>query len=182
MRWMGMLVVVGWGILAGWCPVEAKDHVAAKSLIATGSASRVNYARTCAGQDLLGNWQLMTFDSSYRFKNPQAPYLFRHQVFQYSNRGGAKSVHSLRPILGNPNKVFEAVPWEMTYEIEPRGRVILKTKGQDDLLETWSCEVVTQDHETRGHGKALRRGDLIMTLRGSHGQALFVRHLRKSVA
>ena len=79
--------------------MEAKDHVAAKSLIATGSASRVNYARTCAGQDLLGNWQLMAFDSSYRFKNPQAPYLFRHQVFQYSKRGGAKSVHSLRPIF-----------------------------------------------------------------------------------
>ena len=181
-RWIGMLVVVGWVSMMCGVSVEAKDHSIAKSLTRIGPAVQVGYARACAGRDLLGNWELVTFDSSYRFRNPQAPYLFPHQVFQYSNHGGAKSAHSLRPILGNPDTVFETVPLEMTYKVERKGRLILKTKGHDEPVETWSCEVVTQDHETVGRGSAMQRGDLIMTLLGTGGQPLFVRHLRKSLA
>lgn len=181
-RWIGVLVVVGWGSVMNWGPVEAKDHSIARSLTRTGPVFQVGYARTCTGHDLLGNWQLVAFDSSYRFRNPQAPYLFPHQVFQYSNRSGAKSAYSLRPIFGSPDKVFETVPLEMTYRVERRGRVILKMKGHDEPVETWSCKVVTQDHETVGRGSAMQRGDLVMTLLGTGGQALFVRHLRKSAA
>ncbi|MBA2487328.1 MAG: hypothetical protein H0V35_14795 [Nitrospira sp.] len=181
-RWIGMFIVVGWGSVMTWSPVEARDHSMAKSLTRTGPAVQVGHARTCSGHDLVGNWLLVAFDSSYRFRNPQAPYLFPHQVFQYATRGGAKSAHSLRPISGNPEKLFETVPLEMTYRVERSGRVILKSKGHDESLETWSCKVVTQDHEAEERGSAMRHGDLVMTLQGTGGQTLFVRHLRKSAA
>lgn len=181
-RWIGLLVVAGCVSMMSGRPVEAKDHSMAKSLTRTGSAVQVGYARACARHDLLGNWELVGFDSPYRFRNPQAPYLFPHQVFQYSNQGGAKSAHSLRPILDKPDTVFEAVPLEMTYQVERRGRLLLKTKGLDKPVERWSCEVVMQDRESMGLGRVLQRGDLIMTLLGTGGQPLFVRHLRKSAA
>lgn len=122
------------------------------------------------------------FDSSYRFKHPQAPYLFPYQVFQYSREHGAKSVHSRTPILQNPERVLEGVPLDLTYQVEQGGRVVLKTKGQDAVVEVWSCSVVGQDLRAKDDAIALRRGDLVLTLLGSHGQALFVRHLRKSAA
>ena len=180
-RWIGALIVAGCLGVMNWCPVEAKDRPVVKSLARTGLAAQGNSSRVCADNDLLGNWQLVAFDSSYRFRNPQAPYLFPHQVFQYSNQGGAKSVHSLRPILGSPDQVFGTVPPDMIYRVEGNGRVILKTKGREGTVETWSCTVVIQGREMAGGGSALQSGDLVMTLLGSDGQALFVRHLRKSV-
>ena len=180
-RSIGMLLVMGcWIVMGGW-PAEAKDHPIAKSLIKTRSL-QAGSIRTCTGQDVLGNWELVRFDSSYRFRNPQAPYLFPHQVFQYSTQGGVKSAHSLRPIFGRPDALFATVPLEMIYHVERRGRVILKTRGHDEPVETWSCEVVTQDHAAAGRGSAMQHGDLILTLLGSGGQPLFVRHLRKSAA
>lgn len=179
-RWIGALIVAGCLGVMDWCPVEAKDRPVAKSLTRTGLAAQVNSSRACADNDLLGNWQLLAFDSSYRFRNPQAPYLFPYQVFQYSNHGGAKSAHSRKPILDSPDQVFETVPLDMTYRVERGGRVVLKTRGHEEAVETWSCTVVTQDREARGGGTALQRGDLVMTLLGSNGQALFVRHLRKN--
>ena len=138
--------------------------------------------RSCAGEDVLGNWSLVTFDSSYRFQNPQAPYLFPYQLFQYSSERGAKSAHSRMPILGSPDRVFETVPQDMTYRVEQGGRVLLKIGGHDEVVEIWSCSVVTRDREARGGGSDLQRGDLLMTLLGRNGQALFVRHLRKQAA
>lgn len=179
-RSIGILLVMGCWAVMGWWPAEAKNHPIAKSLPKPGSSLQAGTARTCGGEDVLGNWELVRFDSSYRFRNPQAPYLFPHQVFQYSNQGGAKSVHSLYPIVGNQTTVFGAVPLDMTYHIERRGRVVLKARGRDEPVETWSCEMVTQGHVTAGEGRAVQRGDLIMTLLGSEGQALFVRHLRRS--
>ncbi len=181
-RWIGAFIVAGCVSAMGWCPVEAKDRSVAKSLTRTGLAAHGNSSRACAGHDLLGNWQLVAFDSSYRFRNPQAPYLFPHQVFQYSNQGGAKSAHSRRPIIEQPDQLFEAVPMDMTYRVEGAGRIVLKTKGHNEVVETWSCTVVTQDREAMGDGTDLQRGDLVMTLMGSNGQALFVRYLRKSAA
>jgi hypothetical protein len=130
-----------------------------------------------------GNWQLVAFDSSYRFRNPQAPYLFPHQAFQYSHRGvSVKSAHSLQPLSGDPDQLFEAVPLDMTYRVEGKGRVVLKTKEHDETVETWSCRVITKDPEGTGDQIMPQRGDLVMTLMGSHGQGLFVRHLRKRAA
>ncbi|MBP8116957.1 MAG: hypothetical protein KAY09_04420 [Nitrospira sp.] len=181
-RWLGVFVVTACLGVAGWCPVEAKDHAVAKSLARTGLASLGQSSRACAADDLLGYWQLVAFDSSYRFRNPQAPYLFPHQVFHYSHQGGAKSAHSLRPISGDPDQLFEAVPLDMTYRIKGQGRVVLKARAQDETVETWTCRVITQDPAARGEGPTLQRGDLVMTLTGSHGQGLFVRHLRKRAA
>jgi hypothetical protein len=73
------------------------------------------------------------------------------------------------------------VPLEMTYHVERNGRVILNTKGHDKPVEAWSCELVTRSRVTMESGSGLQRGDLIMTLLGSGGQPLFVRHLRKTV-
>lgn len=181
-RWIGVCIVAGCLGVMSWCPVEAKDHAVAKSLPRTGLASHGQSSRACAADDLLGNWQLVAFDSSYRFRNPQAPYLFPYQVFHYSHQGGVKSAHSLRPISGDPDQLFEAVPLSMTYRIEGQGRVVLRAKAQDETVETWTCRVITQDPAARGDGATLQRGDLIMTLTGSHGQGLFVRHLRKRAA
>ncbi|MDR4478575.1 MAG: hypothetical protein R3B37_02330 [Nitrospira sp.] len=181
-RWIGALLVASCASLMGWGPAEATDRSVAKALTRTGAGAQGRLSRACSGNDLLGNWQLVTFNSSYRFRHPQAPYLFPHQVFQYSNQGGAKSAHSLQPILGRSDEMFETVPLDMTYQVARKGRVLLKARGGEETLETWSCSVVTQDREARGDAGALRRGDLVMTLMGSEGQALFVRHLRKRAA
>jgi hypothetical protein len=124
----------------------------------------------------------VTFDSPYRFRNPQAPYLFPHQVFQYSNRGAAKSAHSHRPIAGLPDTVFGTVPLEMTYRVEQGDVIVLKKNGPDQTVENWTCKVVTQDHEEGGGRISVKRGDVWLTLRGAEGQTLFVRHLRKAGA
>lgn len=181
-RWLGVSVMAACLTVAGWCPVEAKDHAVAKSLARTGFASLGQSSRACGADDLLGYWQLVAFDSSYRFRNPQAPYLFPYQVFHYSHQGGAKSAHSLRPISGDPDQLFEAVPLDMTYRVERKGRVVLKSKAHDETVETWTCKVITEDPEGMGDQPMLQRGDLVMTLMGSHGQGLFVRHLRKRAA
>ncbi len=181
-RWLGLLAVAGCvGVICDG-PVEAKDHSMAKSLIRTGSAIQAGYARSCTRRDVLDNRELVASNSPYRFRNPQAPYLYPHQVFQYSLQGGVKSAHSLRPILDKPDAIFEAVPVEMIYQVDRRGRLLHKAKGQDQPVERWSCEILTQDREARGLSRALQRGDLMMTLLGAGGQPLFVRHLRKSAA
>ena len=181
-RWLGVFAVAACLGGAWWCPVEAKDHAVAKSLPRIGLAGHGPSSRACAADDLLGNWQLVAFDSSYRFRNPQAPYLFPYQVFHYSQQGGAKSAHSLRPISGDPDQLFEAVPSDMMYRVEGKGRVLLKAKAHDETVETWACKVITQQAEAMADGTVLQRGDLVMTLMGSTGQALFVRHLRKRAA
>ncbi len=160
-RWIGLLAVAGCvGVICDG-PVEAKDRSMAKSLIRTGSAIQPGNARACARRDLLGNWELVAFDSPYRFRNPQAPYLYPHQVFQYSIRGAVKSAHSPQPILGKPDTIFEAVPVEMTYQVDRRGLLLHKVKGQDQPVERWSCERVgvgeLAEHD-RGEGGAGRRG------------------------
>ncbi len=181
-RWIWALLIGGCVGAMGWSVVEAKDRPVAKSLTRSGPAVHERALRSCAGEDVVGNWNLVTFDSSYRYRNPQAPYLFPYQLFQYSSERGAKSAHSRRPILGSPDRVFDTVPPDMTYRVEQGGRVVLTAKGHAEAVEIWSCSVVTQDREARGGGNDLQRGDLLMTLIGRNGQALFQRHLRKQAA
>lgn len=161
---------------------RGNGSVAREVADATRVDRSASYSRSCTGEDLPGIWSLVTFDSSYRFKNPQAPYLFPYQLFHYSREQGAKSAHSRTPIFENSERVFEAVPLDLTYRVEPGGRVVLKTKEQGAVVEVWSCSVVGHDPRAKDDRTALRRGDVVMTLLGSHGQPLFVRHLRKSPA
>lgn len=178
-RWQWALLTACCSIMLAAGSAAASDRPHTKSLTRPGLPAPTSSLRSCSGDDLLGTWSLVTFDSSYRFKNPHAPYLFPYQVFQYSREYGAKSAHSRRPMLDSPDRLFEGVPLNLSYQVEPGGRVVLKTKGQDAAVEVWSCSVVGQDSRAKNDGTALLRGDVVMTLLGSHGQALFVRHLRK---
>lgn len=178
-----------WALLTACCAsmlasglAEATDRPHAKSLTRPGLTASASSSRSCTGEDLPGTWSLVTFDSSYRFKNPQAPYLFPYQLFHYSREQEAKSAHSRTPILESPERVFEGVPPGLTYQVEQESRLVLKTKERGAVVEVWSCSVVAQDSRAKDDGTAPRRGDVVMTLLGSHGQALFVRHLRKSPA
>ena len=180
--WLWMLCVIGVSTLMVWCPAEAKDRSVAKSLTRTGPILQGGYSRICANDDLLGTWRLVAFDSPYRFRNPRAPYLFPHQVFQYAEDGGAKSAHALAPIAGRPERVLEAVPSAMTYRVARGGLVILKKNGREEIAERWSCQVTMRDQAEAVHGAPVKRGDLVMMLRGTEGQTLFVRHLRKDAA
>jgi hypothetical protein len=182
MRWMRILLVVGYWSLLGWLPADASDHLHAKSMNPDGVSMPVRSARACSSEDLLGSWDLVKYDSSYRFKNQRAPYLFPHQVFQYSLQGSAKSLHSLRPILGQSDALFSTVPVGLLYQVKKDGRVSLITRGHVNSVETWACEVVTQGRPMNEQAGAEGRGNLIMTLIGSEGQPLFVRHLRKRAA
>ncbi len=182
MPWIGLLVVMGCWTMMGWGSAEASDHPVAKSLAHSGTSVPVRPARACVGDDLLGNWDLIKFDSSYRFKNQRAPYLYPHQVFQFSIDGGVKSLHSLRPIVGQSEPLFSPVPLDLMYQVKKSGRVYLKTRDHGAPVETWVCEVVMQGRPIDEQGNARERGDLIMTLVGSGGQSLFVRHLRKRPA
>lgn len=181
-RWQWALLTACCSIMLASLSAEAKDRPHAKSLTRPGLTVPAASLRPCTGEDLPGTWNLVTFDSSYGFKKPQAPYLFPYQLFQYSREQGAKSAHSRTPMLDSPDRIFEGVPQNLTYQFDQAGRVVLKTKGQDVAVEVWSCSVVGQDSRSKNDDTALRRGDMVMTLLGSHGQALFVRHLRKTPA
>ena len=181
-RWQRALLTACCSIMFVSGSAAASDRPHAKSLTRSGVTVPATSLRSCADDDVLGTWSLVAFDSSYRFKNPQAPYLFPYQVFHYSPEHGAKSAHSRTPMLDSSERMFEGVPLDLTYQVEPGGRVVLKAKGQAAVVEVWSCSVVGEDSRAKIDGTALRRGDLVMTLLGSHGQTLFVRHLRKTPA
>ena len=69
-RFIGLFLAIGcWGVM-GWCHAEAKDHPIAKSLTKKETPLQASSVRACAGEDLPGNWELIRFDSSYRFKKP----------------------------------------------------------------------------------------------------------------
>jgi len=179
-RWRWALLVACCAMMVAWGPAAAKDRPHAKSLTRSALPAPASSLRSCAGEDLLGSWSLVTFESSYRFKNPEAPYLFPYQVFQYSREHGAKSAHSRTPFPDRSDRMFDGVPLDLTYHLDQDGRLLLKSRGEGAVVEMWSCSVVGQDSRAKDDTTALRRGDLVMTLLGSHGQVLFMRHLRKS--
>jgi hypothetical protein len=140
------------------------------------------YSRLCQTQDLPGTWRLMKFDSRYQFKNPRAPYLLPHQLFHFSKDGGLKSAHSVRPIEEDPHKVFARIPLAITYTLAQHGVVSVKAKGTAETMETWRCVTITQDRNDKDRRSAMKRGDIVMTLVGKHGQTIFMRQLRKDAA
>jgi len=146
------------------------------------AAEELPYSRLCQPQDLPGTWRLVKFDSHYQFKDPRAPYLLPHQLFQFSKSGGLKSAHSARPIEEEPQKVFARIPLAITYTLARNGMVSVKAKGTAEAKETWQCVTITQDRNDEDRRFAMKRGDIVMTLVGKHGQTIFMRQLRKGAA
>ncbi len=159
--------------------VEAADRLPVRALSKAYSMPQSSAARSCTSDDLLGNWQLVGFDSPYRFRDPRAPYLLPYQVFQYASNGGIKSAHSSKPIIGEAERLFEAIPQAMSYRVQLGGIVTLSKAGQEGTVETWRCTTVTEDRTDLRRQMSFQQGDLVMTLTGRQGQTLFVRHLRK---
>ena len=85
---------------------------------------------TCARHDLLGNWELVDvrFTLSIQ-KSRRPPICSPTNSFNTTTQGGVKSAHSLRPILENPDRIFETVPLEMTYQVEPERPVASQSQG-----------------------------------------------------
>ena len=146
------------------------------------AAEDLSYSRFCQSQDLPGTWRLVKFDSQYQFKDSRAPYLLPHQLFHFAKGGGLKSVHSARPIEEAPHKVFARIPLVITYTLGRNGLVSVKAKGTAEAMETWQCVSITQDRDDEDRRFAMKRGDIVMTLVGKHGQIIFMRQLRKGAA
>ncbi|MGQ0811091.1 MAG: hypothetical protein ACT4OO_07685 [Nitrospiraceae bacterium] len=137
------------------------------------------YARFCEPRDLVGTWRLVKFDSQYEFKDPKAPSLLPHQLFQFSADGGMRSAHSATAFDGDPTQVFQNVPPLITYGFERKGMVTVKAKAVGTASETWHCVTITESRNDEKHHVFMKRGDLVMTLVGKQGQRLFIRQLRK---
>ncbi|MBX3236779.1 MAG: hypothetical protein KF814_11555 [Nitrospiraceae bacterium] len=167
-----------WGVTVA-ASVEAADRSPAKALSKAYTLPQSNVARSCTSDDLLGSWQLVGFDSPYRFRDPRAPYLLPYQVFQYADHGSMKSAHSSKPIVSEAETLFATIPQAMSYRVQLGGVVTLSREGQDGAVETWRCTTMTEDRMDVRRQMSFQRGDLIMTLTGREGRTLFVRHLRR---
>ena len=140
------------------------------------------YSRFCKQSDVIGTWHLVKFSTPYQFKDPQAPYLLPHQLFQFAKDGSMKSAHSAAPFQDDPGKVFKGIPVGATFAFEKEGLVTLKAKGATVGSETWHCVTITQDKKDDEHQVHMKRGDLVMTLIGKKGEPAFTRQLRKGAA
>ncbi len=143
------------------------------------SAASALASRFCTLSDLVGTWRLVRFETRYQFKDPNAPYLLPHQVFQFAKNGDMKSASSSKPFERDSFKVLQSMPAQVTYGMKRNGMVVLKAKGAPDATESWHCVAMTQDRTDEVHETVLRRGDLVMTLIGPNGQPVLVRQLRK---
>ncbi len=141
-----------------------------------------SHSRPCEPADLPGIWRLLTYDSPRRFKNPHAPYLQPHQLFQFTSNGGMRSVHSSIPIRDNPVQVFQGSPSDMAYSLEPHGLLLVQAHGTAETKESWQCVAIMHDRYDGQRHPAMKRGDILMKLIGTRGQILFVRQLRKEPA
>jgi hypothetical protein len=174
--WIMLLFVA---ILHLAAPVAAGDRLQTRALGKTLLTPQAGISRSCTEEDVAGNWHLIGFDSRYRFRDPHAAYLFPYQIFQYSKEGGVKSVHSTKPITEPTNETFNAIPPAMSYRLQLGGIMRLSKQGQEGVVETWRCVVLTEGYDPSVRQRSLQRGDLMMTLLGRDGQRLFIRHLRK---
>jgi hypothetical protein len=131
--------------------------------------------------DLLGTWRLVTYSARFRVKDPAAPYLYPHQLFQFSIDGSMKSAHSPKAFVEPPGHILGKVPSVLRYEMDPvyPGRVTVKSDGAGTGAETWQCLTITSDRKDPNSPVSVGTGDLVMTLVGKNGQPLFVRYLRK---
>ncbi|MGH7209792.1 MAG: hypothetical protein ACREIL_10465 [Nitrospiraceae bacterium] len=140
------------------------------------------YSRFCKPGDLLGTWRLVKFSTPHQFRDPQAPYLLPHQMFQFQKDGTMKSAHSAIPLPDDPTKVFQAIASESTYSFTKAGLVALKGKTAEAGSETWHCVTITEDRKIEAQQVFMKRGDLVMTLIGKKGEPAFTRQLRKGAA
>lgn len=151
-------------------------HSIAASLEIDSSATR-----SCRRMDLLGTWQLVTYSARFRAKDPTAPYLYPHQLFQFSIDGSMKSAHSPKAFIESPGHILGKVPSVLRYEMDPDypGLVMVKSSGPGAAAETWQCLTITSDRQNPNHPMSVGTGDLVMTLMGRNGEPLFIRYLRK---
>ncbi|OLC43146.1 MAG: hypothetical protein AUG11_03890 [Nitrospirae bacterium 13_1_20CM_2_62_14] len=140
------------------------------------------YSRFCKPSDLVGTWRLVKFSTPHEFKDPHAPYLLPHQMFQFLKDGTMKSAHSAIPLPDDPTKVFQAIASESTYSFVKAGQVTMKAKGPEAGEETWHCVTITEDRKIEARQVFMKRGDLVMTLIGMNGEPAFTRQLRKGGA
>jgi hypothetical protein len=149
--------------------------------ITASAAADPSAPRSCRRVDLLGTWQLVTYSARFRAKDPAAPYLYPHQLFQFSIDGSMKSAHSPKAFVESPGYILGKVPSVLRYEMDPDypGRIMVKSSGSGISAETWQCLTITSERKDPNHPASVGTGDLVMTLVGKNGEPLFVRYLRK---
>lgn len=169
---LGALLVVA--LLISFLPAgRAADHGKSQR------AAAVVSSRFCTLSDLVGTWRLVKLVPRYQFKDPNAPYLLPHQVFQFAKNGEMKSAFSSSPFGRGSEKILRSMPARVTYGMEGKGMVVLKAKEAPGEAETWHCVAMTQNKTDHVHQTVLQQGDLVMTLVGPEGQPVLVRQLRK---
>lgn len=136
-------------------------------------------SRFCKPQDLVGTWRVVKWTSEFQFKDPNAPYLLPHQLFQFSADGSMKSAHSAKAFAGDPKQMFQAMPAFVTYSFNQEGMVTIRAKDSAGASETWHCVSMTRDRADDQHKAFLKKGDIVMTLVGQNGQPLYARQMRK---
>ena len=136
-------------------------------------------SRFCKPQDLVGTWRVVKWTSNFQFKDPNAPYLLPHQLFYFSADGGMKSAHSAKAFDGDPKKMFQATPADVTYSFNQDGMVTIKAKDSTGASEIWHCVSMTRDRADDRQKAVLKKGDIVMTLVGKNGQPLYARQMRK---
>jgi hypothetical protein len=180
------LLVACFGVLSldtrqlGWARDLSSNPTPLDPIVASAEFDP-SATRSCRRVDLLGTWQLVTYSTRFRAKDPTAPYLYPHQLFQFSVDGSMKSAHSPKAFVGSPGHILGQVPSVLRYEMDPDypGRVTVKASGPRAAAETWQCLAITSEHKDPSGPASVGTGDLVMTLVGKNGEPLFVRYLRK---
>lgn len=160
---------------------EPQRNLSPAMVLATMPRTEAPASRHCLPFDVVGTWELVAYGSPHRFKNPDAPYLYPYQVFQYSREGLMKSAHSPTAFTGTPSMVLDAITTSLAYEMVPKSQGLLAVKQPQGrrVAETWQCRTATIDQIDLVRQLTIKRGDLVLTLLGRSGQPLFSRHLRR---
>ncbi len=137
------------------------------------------YSRFCKPGDVVGIWHLVKWSSAYEFKDPNAPYLLPYQVFLFSKDKVMKSAYSTKPFEGDPAKILKGMPALVTYAFDRDGMLTIKAKAAAGASETWHCVSITEERADKQRDAVLKKGDLVMTLVGPNGQALYARQMRR---
>ncbi|MGH7164918.1 MAG: hypothetical protein ACREIS_05260 [Nitrospiraceae bacterium] len=135
-------------------------------------------SRFCKPGDVVGIWRLVKWTSDFQFKDPKAPFLLPYQLFQFSADKVMKSAHSAKPFQGDPVKMFKAMPALVTYAFDRDGMLTIKANGSA-ASETWHCVWMTENRADEQRQTLLKKGDLVMTLVGNNGQALYARQMSR---
>src|SRR5436309_2696091 len=123
-------------------------------------------SRFCKPQDLVGTWRVVKWTSDFQFKDPNAPYLLPHQLFQFSANGSMKSAHSAKAFAEDPKKLFQTMPAVVTYSFNQEGMITIQAKDSAGASETWHCVSMTRDRSDDQQKAFLKKGDIVMTLVG----------------